>query len=81
MNRTRHFSPAIVIPEGWSPDDALTVVSFLQRISDAIWATHGAAMSYRLHQACQRDCRSVIPISYDLPDDSDDDSDDIDMPF
>ena len=80
MSKPRYYTPAVVIPEHWTPDDALTVVSFLRCISEAIWAMHGRAMNYRLQQACVGECKNVIPFSYGIPDD-DNDADDTDMPF
>ncbi|MCG8422409.1 MAG: hypothetical protein MJE77_31215 [Proteobacteria bacterium] len=59
------------------PRRRLTVVSFLQRISEAIWAAHNRAKNHQLHQAYIAECPNIIPFSYGPPDEDDD----IDMPF
>ena len=81
MNKPRYFAPMIVIPDNWTPDQARTTVSFLRRITEAIWAAHGVGMNRRLHQAHVSNCPNVIPFSYGLHDDDDDEDDNDDMPF
>lgn len=85
MRKPRYFSPAITIPDHWTPDDALAVVSFLQRIVEAVWAAHGRAMNYRLHQVYAAEYPNVIPFSYGVPDrgegEGEGEGDDSGMPF
>jgi len=50
MNKHRYSDPAVLIPEHWSAEEALVVVSFLQRITDAIWAAHGHDMASTLYR-------------------------------
>jgi hypothetical protein len=38
----------VKIPRGWSGDEALTVVSFLEDVIRAVWREHGKKMSQEL---------------------------------
>jgi len=35
----------VTIPSGWSAEEALAVVSFLEEVIRAVWRAHGARMS------------------------------------
>lgn len=38
----------VPIPDDWSPDQALAVAAFLERVIDAIWRAHGPEMAQAL---------------------------------
>lgn len=38
------------IPQSWTPDQALAVVAFLERVIAEIWAAHGRPMRDRIYQ-------------------------------
>lgn len=77
MSNHRYTDPAIFIPEHWSADEALVVVSFLRRISDAIWAAHGHDMAAALYR-CD-DLGRGAPLNLSRPDTSKRQNDD--LPF
>ncbi len=51
MSKPQHLLHPLTIPDHWSPDEALVVVSFLKRISESIWAAHGDEMAQRLYRS------------------------------
>ena len=56
MYRCKFSNPVVTIPDHWSADEALVVVSFLKRISESIWATHGHEMAQRLYRSDDQLC-------------------------
>ena len=76
MSKRHYFEPAVTIPEHWTADEALVIVSFLRCISESIWAAHGHQIAKRLHLSDERGHETSIPLpNVDLPELDDD------MPF
>ncbi|MCG8421334.1 MAG: hypothetical protein MJE77_25730 [Proteobacteria bacterium] len=75
--KKKRYGPSLSIPEHWSPDEALVVASFLYRISQSIWATHGHEMAEALCRSDELSSGAPIP----LPNHRDDLTSDDDMPF
>lgn len=63
MNDKHHFYPSVEIPDYWSPDEALTIVAFLRRLTSAIWAAYGPAMADLLCRSRPPTPATAIPFS------------------
>lgn len=77
MYRCKFSNPVVTIPDHWSADEALVVVSFLKRISESIWATHGHEMAQRLYRSDDLGHGAPLDLSLQHASDQGDD----DLPF